>query len=212
MMIELNTRQLELLPEKAIYDAARQLLIIADVHLGKAAHFRKEGIAIPAAVQGKDYERLALLFEQTQALNVYFLGDLFHSSINSDWHAFCALVRDFPEVSFTLVRGNHDLIDETLLAELCIRVESTITDEQFVFSHQPLPAVPEGKINLCGHIHPGIQLSGGSRQSLTLPCFYLLKQTFILPAFGALTGLYRVRRSKGDEVYGVLPGGVRRLP
>ncbi|MBL7711670.1 MAG: ligase-associated DNA damage response endonuclease PdeM [Chitinophagaceae bacterium] len=212
MIIELNTRRLELLSEKAVYDSTQQLLIIADVHLGKAAHFRKEGIALPAGVQGKDYERLARLFEAKQARKVYFLGDLFHSSINSDWHAFCALVRDFPSVSFTLVRGNHDLIDESLLAALCIRVESTIADEQFVFSHHPLSAVPLGKINFCGHVHPGIQLSGGSRQSLTLPCFYRLKQTFILPAFGSLTGLYRVQRSKGDEVYGILPGGVRRLP
>ncbi|HTN17728.1 MAG TPA: ligase-associated DNA damage response endonuclease PdeM [Chitinophagaceae bacterium] len=212
MIIELNTRKLELLSEKAIYDAMRHLLIIADVHLGKAAHFRKEGIAIPAVVQNKDYERLARLFEQKKPLNVYFLGDLFHSHVNSDWHSFCALVRDFPSVSFTLVRGNHDLIDEALFADLSVRVENTVADEQFIFSHHPLPKVPEGKINLCGHIHPGIQLSGTSRQSLTLPCFYRLRQTFILPAFGALTGLYRVRRSKGDEVYGILPGGVRSLP
>lgn len=212
MTIELNTRTLELLADKAVYDAARQLLIIADVHLGKAAHFRKEGIALPATVQEKDYDRLTRLFEQKQPRKVYFLGDLFHSTINGDWHSFCTLVSAFLEISFTLVKGNHDLIDEQLFADQCVAVADQLEDEHFVYSHHPLQHVTAGKTNLCGHIHPGVQLAAGSRQHITLPCFYRHGQTMILPAFGGLTGLYRMRRSKGDEVYAILPGGVRRLP
>jgi DNA ligase-associated metallophosphoesterase len=212
MKIELNKRTLELLTEKAIYDPAKKALIIADVHLGKAAHFRKEGIALPATVQEKDYQRLALLFEKIRPEIVYFLGDLFHSTINTDWHSFCTLVSDFPSISFTLVKGNHDLIDEKLFTGLCISVVDSVTDEQFICSHHPLSHVPEGKINLCGHIHPGVQVDTGSRQHLTLPCFYRHEQTLILPAFGVLTGLYMMQRRKGDEVYGVLPGSVLKLP
>ena len=47
MQLSLNNSEFTLLPEKALYKEDERLLIIADVHLGKASHFRKEGVYMP---------------------------------------------------------------------------------------------------------------------------------------------------------------------
>ena len=36
-----------LLPEKAVYWPAEQMLIVADIHFGKAASFRALGVPVP---------------------------------------------------------------------------------------------------------------------------------------------------------------------
>ncbi len=211
MTIDINGTAFTLLPQKALYKPGERLLIIADVHLGKASHFRKEGISIPAHAQMGDYDNLARLFEEINPLKVYFLGDLFHSSFNRDWHFFCDLIAQFPKIEFVLVRGNHDLIDKKLFNELCIEVADTLEDDGFIYSHAPLDDIPAGKMNIYGHIHPGIMLSGRARQHVTLPCFYIVGSEMILPAFGVLTGLYRMELNRQAEVYVVTPGGVRKL-
>jgi DNA ligase-associated metallophosphoesterase len=211
MTVEINGAEFTLLPEKALYKADEQLLVIADVHLGKASHFRKEGISIPLAAQMGDYDNLRQLFDKIKPQRVYFLGDLFHSSFNRDWHYFCDLIAKYPGIQFTLIRGNHDLIDEQLFKDICISVTDEIEDEAFIYSHDELENIAPGKINIVGHIHPGIILSGMGRQSLKLPCFYLTRTHFILPAFGVLTGLYSMDRTADSKVFIVLRDAVTRL-
>lgn len=194
-----------------MYKPDERLLIIADVHLGKANHFRKEGISIPATAQLEDYNRLDALFKTIAPLKVYFLGDLFHSTFNRDWHYFCDLVGAFPAISFTLVRGNHDIIDQRKFGEICVHVTDAIEDDDFIYSHEPVAVVPVPKVNLTGHIHPGIVLSGKAKQHVKLPCFYLTRSLMVLPAFGTLTGLYPIQPESDAHVYAVIPGSVRRV-
>ncbi len=211
MVIELRGIPFTLLHEKALYKQDEKLLIIADVHLGKASHFRKEGISISAQAQTADYNNLQTLFAKVHPEKVYFLGDLFHSTFNRDWHNFCDLIALFPQIRFTLVRGNHDLIDHALFRNICIAVVDTIEDEQFVYSHEPLVTVQNVKLNIVGHIHPGIVLSGAGRQSIKLPCFHITPELMILPAFGILTGLYSMPQNERTTIYGILPGVVKKI-
>lgn len=210
MELILNGSPFVLLSQKALYKADERLLIIADVHLGKAAHFRKAGIAIPQQTQQDDYNNLRTLLAHVQPLKVYFLGDLFHSDFNMDWRHFCDLVAAFPDICFTLVRGNHDVIDDRMFRSLCIEVVDYIEDQHFLYTHEPQSRVPPGKLNFAGHIHPGYRLYGTAHQSVILPCFYATPKTFILPAFGILTGLYNMGRGQDSDIYLVTPGGVRR--
>jgi metallophosphoesterase superfamily enzyme len=60
---------------------------------------------------------------------------------------------------------------------------------------------PEHLYNLAGHIHPGVNLVGRGRQSLTLPCFYFGSRQGFLPAFGMFTGLARIAPKKDDKVF-----------
>jgi DNA ligase-associated metallophosphoesterase len=209
MRIEINGCAFTLLSQKALYKPGESLLIVADVHLGKANHFRKSGIPMPAIAQQDDYERLEKLFDQVKPEKVYFLGDLFHSTLNNDWRNFCELIAKFPSILFILVKGNHDLIDEGLFKDICIDVVDLIEDESFVYSHAPMEMVPEGKVNIVGHIHPGVVLSGLARQSIKLPCFYMCESLLILPAFGILTGLYSMEQSRDATIYVVTEGGVK---
>ena len=204
MTIEINNFLFTLLPEKALYKEDERLLIIADVHLGKASHFRKEGISISAQAQLEDYANLEKLLLKLRPQKVYFLGDLFHSAFNNDWHNFCDLIALFPDIIFSLVKGNHDIIDHARFSDLCISVVDTIEDDAFIYSHEPITSTTKGKINIVGHIHPGIVLTGMGRQSLKLPCFYITDALVIVPAFGVLTGLFSMDK-KNAKIYAVLP-------
>jgi DNA ligase-associated metallophosphoesterase len=211
MTVEINNFEFILLSEKALFKTDESLLIIADVHLGKASHFRNSGIPIPAQAQMSDYDNLRKLFEKISPAKVYFLGDLFHSSFNRDWHYFCDLIALFPHIAFTLVKGNHDIIHKGKFDELCIKVVASIEDDSFIYTHEPLADVAEGKVNIVGHIHPGVTLSGMGRQSVKMPCFYTTASLVIVPAFGVLTGLYSMRRTDDTEIFIVLSDGVRRV-
>lgn len=213
MEFEFKGHTLTLLPEKAVYKQDERLLIIADVHLGKASHFRKHGISMPASSQYGDYQKLKELVEKIQPHKVYFLGDLFHSSFNNDWHAFASLIECCEDIEFTLVKGNHDIIDYRLFDRLNIHVvDKHIEDEHFIYSHKPLAHIPNGKLNLAGHIHPGVCLHGLGKQSIKLPVFHLQDgNRMVLPAFGVLTGLYIMDRNADTRVFMVLPNEVREL-
>lgn len=208
MEVTLNNSVFTLLPEKALYKEDERLLIIADVHLGKASHFRKEGFYMPSKAHETDYESLRSIFGKLQPRKVYFLGDLFHSKLNKEWHLFSELIKEFDKIAFTLIKGNHDIIDESLFNELNIVVVNEVLEEgAFVYSHMPVET-PSDAINVVGHIHPGILLSGKARQSVKLPCYHLCGNTFLLPAFGKLTGLYMIDCKSDDRVFAVLPSEV----
>ncbi len=202
MKITLNGIELELLPEKAIYIRDTKILIIADIHLGKTSHFRRNGIPIPGKSAEKDYEQLAKLITKTLPENIIFLGDLFHSDYNKEWDVFCAFMKQFPKLNFILIKGNHDILEERHYKDTCLSVvEDRMENEQFIFTHEPLKIIPGNKINFCGHIHPGFTLIGKGLQRITLPCFYFHKNILILPAFGSLTGLYLLEHEKDAAVF-----------
>ena len=57
MEIKIEGQTLKLFSEKAICWVEEKTLIISDLHLGKIAHFRKEGIAIPSTAIKNNFER-----------------------------------------------------------------------------------------------------------------------------------------------------------
>jgi DNA ligase-associated metallophosphoesterase len=211
MQLILQGKPFTLLYEKALYSHDEALLIIADVHLGKVNHFRKAGISMPLNAQQDDYLNLKHLLDNIAPKKVYFLGDLFHSNYNYDWHHFEALISSYTDIEFTLIKGNHDFVDVEKFERLGLRIVSDhIEDKFFIYSHEPVN-FEHDKLNIAGHIHPGIALSGRANQSARVPCFYLHEQMLLLPAFGKLTGLYIMDRIKTAKIFVVLPGEVRQL-
>jgi DNA ligase-associated metallophosphoesterase len=191
-----------LLNEKALFRASDATLIIADLHLGKAQHFRKNGIYLPQKSAEKDYERLRLLINTLGPRRIILLGDLFHSTYNHEWELFCEFVNDFKEIEFVLVLGNHDILEEQHYKRICSKiVKEVLEEDDIIFSHHPLKKIPEHKINMAGHIHPGVVLYGKGKQRVKLPCFYWHKNQLVLPAFGSLTGLQLITPEKQASVY-----------
>lgn len=203
---------LELHPLKAIFWKERNILLLADLHLGKARHFRKEGFPVPQEVGDQNYEILIHLLLHYRPARVIFLGDLFHSDYNSEWAEVSDLVAQFSTIQFDLVQGNHDILTDHAYAKAGIRLykENLLLDSIFL-SHEPLEAIPNGTYNLAGHIHPCVWLRGLGRQKMRLPCFYFGKQQGLLPAFGAFTGMAEIKASKGDRVFVLADDAVLQL-
>lgn len=188
-----------LLPQKAIYRPAQQELILSDLHLGKAAHFRKNGIPLPTPAKSKDLEILQELINQWQPEKVTFLGDLFHSDFNQEWVLFKELLNQNNSIAFVLVKGNHDVLQKEMYNIQNLLLVDEVEDTEFIFTHYPLKKCE--KINFCGHIHPALKIKGKAKQSITLPCFYYGYNNFILPAFGSLTGLCVLKPSNEATYY-----------
>ncbi|MGB0522932.1 MAG: ligase-associated DNA damage response endonuclease PdeM [Flammeovirgaceae bacterium] len=210
---ELFKQQICLLPEKCLFWPAKGMLIIADVHLGKVMHFRKAGIPVPTALIKRDLTALKKVILDWNPSRVIFLGDLFHSHLNAEWHLFEAFLEQFPTCSFELVLGNHDAYSADFMqAKLSVYQEHLVIDP-FVFTHIPLELheIPEGAYNLSGHVHPSVKLVGQGRQQLQLPCFYFGEKQGILPAFGAFTGFVPIQVGKGDTVFPIAEGRVMQV-
>lgn len=205
---------LKLLCQKAIYWHQEKALIAADVHLGKGGHFRKAGIAIPRDLAQQDLAVLSDLIREHHPEKLIFLGDLFHSDINTDWDWFSLWREQFPKLEIILIRGNHDVIHDSHYQKLNIALHKQLLMGPFLMLHHPLPPdklTQAGGYVLCGHIHPGVNLRGRGRQSITLPCFAFAEKQAILPSFGRFTGKVAMQHQPTDKVFGVLTDKVIAL-
>ncbi len=212
MKLLLHDQSLELLAEKALYHSDTNTLVIADLHLGKAIHFRKSGIAMPAQSTEKDYQKIELLIEKLQPEEIIFLGDLFHSSHNSEWEIFLNRIKPYTNIHFTLILGNHDILSKKHYVNSGFTiVKNEMERGGIIYSHKPLLKIPEDKLNIAGHIHPGYILSGRAHHNIRLPCFYYHRNCLILPAFGSLTGLYLMDDIETAKVFLVVKDKVIRL-
>ena len=197
--------QLELLPERALFWHDRQTLIISDVHLGKAGHFRKHGIPISKKVHLTDLKIIDQLIKRLSPSRVILLGDLFHSSENNEWKYFLVFIEVHHQVQFILIEGNHDILTNYPSA---LQVTPRLVEGPFSFTHM----MEEGdKYNISGHIHPGVSVKGKGRQTITMPCFLFSKNYGLMPAFGQFTGLKKIKPNSDDRVFAIAEGFVIEL-
>lgn len=203
-----------LLPEKALFRPSDASIIVADLHLGKATHFSRNGLPLAPEAGREDIERLRRICLDYQAEKLLILGDLFHSDFNTEFHHLDRLL-EVDGLQVELVAGNHDIIDRRHYLEKGITVhENGVWSGPFHFVHDPLVSTPgmEG-YRIGGHVHPGVRLSGKARQRLKLPCFVFRADHAVIPAFGLLTGLHEVKFiSDEDEFYAIAAGKVLKVP
>ncbi len=191
-------QRFELDPTGAVYWVEQDLLLIADVHLGKSAHFRKNGMAVPATADDKEYDKLTNLIHKYKASRLWFLGDLFHSYQNAEWHFFEQWMR-FQTADIALIMGNHDVISKKEFNRIGLKTYEAIRMDAVFLTHHP--EIKQGFFNIAGHIHPSVKLQGTGKQSMKLPCFHVCETGMILPAFGDFTGTYTIQPKKGDRVF-----------
>ncbi len=203
---QLKGQDLTLSRHRAIYWKNQSCLIVADLHLGKAGHFRKAGIPVSSQVHVHDLERLDLLIDLYQPSELILLGDLFHSEKNREWNDLISWRSKHMSLKTTLTLGNHDIVAHAQFEPLNIHLVEELSVGPFVFTHHPRHDF--FSYNLAGHIHPGIRLSGRSRQGVSVPCFYFGERGGLLPAFGNFTGFVPIDSSAGDKVFGVTPTAI----
>jgi len=202
----LKQQRLWLLPEKAIYWQKKKILMLADLHIGKSGHFRKNGIPVPGQINASNLNLLDSLISEINPKHLIILGDLFHSSANKEWRQFNKWRKGYPNLQVTLVIGNHDILPDEVYHSSYINLFKRITITPFMLVHD-LDNIPADKQNdsyvISGHIHPAVKLKGRGRQSMKLPCFYFGKEYGILPAFGQFTGTHVIEPNRGDHIFTV---------
>ena len=210
LAVEVRGEKLWLLPERAVFWEARDALLVADPHFGKAATFRASGIPVPVGTTGNAVVRLEAIADRTAARRIVFLGDFLHARPGQSKEVIDQLTRwrhAYRDLELLLVRGNHDRHAGDPPGELTIScVDAPVLMPPFILAHHPKPR-EEGYV-LAGHLHPAVRLSGKARQSLRLPCFVFGAELATLPAFGDFTGLADIEPEIGDRVYAIADGGV----
>lgn len=196
-------------PSGALYWPKKKTVLLADVHLGKAGHFRKNGIAVPRKIEGVFYQKIQQLQRDLPIRRMIFLGDLFHSDKNNEWFLFSAWVKK-QRLELILIEGNHDIIPKQQFQALGITTVPHWEEEGLYFTHYP--EEQDSSFVVCGHVHPGIRLNGKGKQQLKLPCFFYSSKQLILPAFGAFTGLHLLQPTPTDRVFVVTSKEVLELP
>lgn len=198
---------------RSIYWEEEKTLILSDLHLGKAGHFRKAGIGIPQTIFREDMQRLISQLQYYKPEKLLVVGDLFHSTENKEHELFLKWRKDLPGVSIQLVKGNHDILEEKWYREAGIDVlTGALKIGAFLFTHDiQSHQSPGDGYCFSGHIHPGIRMNGMGRQSLQLPCFYFGKNYAVLPAFGKFTGTFPIKPVKGDVVFALVEDKIIRI-
>ena len=200
--IEAAGEHLWLLPERAVYWPRLHMLLVADAHLGKAAAFRNEGVAVPMGTTEENFLQLTELIATLGAMRVVFLGDMLHNTValTAIGGAFTRWRKLHASLEITLVRGNHDKRAGDPPDEWRVQcVTEPLTIDGIALCHMPQP-VP-GHYSIAGHLHPAAKLAGRGRELVRLPCFYFAPDYAILPAFGPFTGMADVEPHEEDRVY-----------
>lgn len=176
---------LTLLADRAVWDGERGLLLVADLHLGKAEVFQGLGVPLPSDGDASTLNPLLALAHRLGPREVVVLGDLIHSRLGLTLDLRQKL-RALPELlgcPLRLIAGNHE---RGSWLEGLPQAPSQAVGPWWL-SHGPEPR--DGLLNLCGHRHP-VAVVGDPVDRLRLPCFAFDAEANVLvvPAFGSLTG------------------------
>ncbi|MBA5791594.1 ligase-associated DNA damage response endonuclease PdeM [Flavobacterium sp. xlx-214] len=192
--------------QRSMFWPKHQTLILSDLHLGKTAHLRKNGFAIPSYTHTHDIQRLSALIEHYKVQQLVIVGDMIHAKNNNEviaWKQFC---EQHAHVRIVLIKGNHDRLSNTFLHDLGVhRIEESWLFDGVFFVHEPTSENEHPTIS--GHIHPGVQVHLLKNSRKSYPCFALHNNVLILPAFSLFTGLDIKTLDKNAKFYAFHPEG-----
>ena len=179
---------LTLTNQRVLFWKAEKTLILSDLHIGKAAHFRKYGIALPSQVTERDLQRLAQLIQHFQVKRILIVGDLIHAGANTEVDLLRQFISTFSDRSFVLIKGNHDRFTDAQWNKIGIHemYEDWLLN-QIHFIHQA--PINTHAHTISGHLHPGVSIRMPTQKSITFPCFVVSAKKLVLPAFSLFTGV-----------------------
>lgn len=104
--------------DRTLWLPDHEILVISDLHIGKAQHFRKHGIPLPLEAANKNFELFKIAVLKRKPKKIIFLGDLFHSRLNSEWLQFVHVIlalREALDFDIVLTIGNHDILSPRII-------------------------------------------------------------------------------------------------
>ena len=208
---------LQLLPQRALWWPAARMVMVADVHFGKAATFRRAAQPVPHGTTADNLARLDAVLAATGADHLVFLGDFLHArsgAADALWQQLLPWRQRHAHVAMTLVRGNHDQHAGDPPAALALAL---VNEPWLPWADAPVlachhPQAVAGHTVIAGHLHPTLRLRGPARDALRAPCFSWGDGQLVLPAFGAFTGTAPDTLPAHWAQFAVLPGRVVAVP
>jgi len=189
------------------------MLIVADIHFGKAAAFRAQGVPVPHGTTTQNLDALTALIAAHRVRHVLFLGDFLHARTSHAEATMAALRswrRAHPTLTLTLVRGNHDEHAGDPPSDLNMQlVDEPYEVQGFSFCHHPHQHA-RGYV-LAGHLHPVYRLTKAG-DSVRLPCFVFGPTVGVLPSFGAFTGGFAIDPQQGERIFVATDDAVFAVP
>lgn len=171
-------------PSGALFWPGEGLLVVSDLHLGKAERMaRRGGNLLPPYETQDTLARLAADIDVTRPRAVIALGDSFDDmtavrSLEPDHAAWIG--RLTAGCDWTWITGNHDPAPTGLGGHAA----DAVTCGAVTFRHI---ATDYGRHEISGHYHPKARLKLRGR-AVSRPCFLRDDRRMILPAYGTYTG------------------------
>jgi len=169
----------------ALFWPAREMLVVADLHLEKGSSFAERGTMLPPYDTRDTLLRLAGAVARYRPETIIALGDSLHDPggarrLGDDDRVLLEAM--VSRRRWVWITGNHDgpsagALGGTVLDELVLDGVS--------LRHEPDPASRAAEI--AGHLHPAARIAIGGR-TLRRPCFVATPDRLVLPAFGTFTG------------------------
>lgn len=203
-------QQLTLINQRALFWKDQSCLVIADLHLGKAAHFRRNGIPIPTQTHQRDVDSLKVLLQHYQPNHLLIVGDMFHAFQNDEVDSFTSLLNEHVDTEVILVKGNHDRLKADKIIALGVHaIKDSHTINPIRFVHQP--DLDASVYQIAGHIHPGVTIKLPTHKNVRLPAFVVTEMQIILPAFSQFTGVDTHTQLQDAQYFALYNDGIIKL-
>ena len=201
--ISIEGEELVLLPQRVAWWPHRDMVLAADVHVGKEATFRRHGVPLPEGGLHERLERLTDCVDTLEAETLVILGDFIHAPVGLTRSVIDTVTTWSNRLSarIVVVEGNHDRQLRGFPGAWDIELKrDRVIGGPFSLQHDPSVAADE--YVLAGHLHPTVDLrQGGDR--LRLPCFRFDSDVGVLPAFTPFSNGIRQRPGNDRRLYAV---------
>jgi len=198
--------------DRAVYLGATNTLVVADLHLGRAA---SSNVDVPLDETGDIHSRLAALIERFEPQQVVFAGDILHSFSTvprgveqtvSDLYEQCLAAGCEPIAT----EGNHDTQLESVWPDDI--VDSVRLADGTVICHGHTVPDRHGERYIIGHDHPTISIEGKRHPCLCVdPTGYRGRELLVLPAFTRLASGVELNQLRADALQSPLISSVDSL-
>jgi len=205
---------LELRADRTAWWPTHGALLVADLHWGRDASYRVNGMPVPEGLLTAELDRLGEAIDEVQPRAVYVLGDLVHASDGLTDRVVDEVARfraRWP-VEMHVIRGNHDrhtprFADRWHLVDHGARC--VIGDVLLV--HDPADTAADDPWWIAGHLHPTARFRFG-RSSVRVPAFAATARGLVLPAFTDVARGVCMTPDAETRVWAVTDGQVLAAP
>lgn len=174
------------LPCGALFWPARNMLLVADLHLEKGSAFARQGWLLPPHDSLDTLQKLTDAVACTGASRIVAMGDSFHDAggpARLQPAAHRLLEALMQATDWFWIDGNHDgTSGETLGGHAAAELQlGGIT-----LRHEAEKHISGAEIS--GHYHPKVQVQLRTGRRVSRRCFALTPHRLVLPAYGAYAG------------------------